>query len=70
LVSELRLDIMANKTIGEEAQGRVDHAAEITAVENQVEMATIPSTMAMQAVKQDDPYLVAFAEPFDAENPK
>ena len=61
---------MANKSLGDEAQERVDHAAEIAAVENQIEMATIPGTTATQAAKLDDPYLVAFAEPFDAENPK
>ena len=59
--------MMANKSTGQES---IDHAAEVAAVENEIEMAAIPGTTATQAAKLDDPYLVAFVEPFDAENPK
>ena len=61
---------MANNSIGLEGLEVTNRAAEIASVENHVEMAAIPGPTATQAAKLDDPYLVAFAEPFDAENPK
>jgi hypothetical protein len=33
-------------------------------------MATIETTTKSPTMKQDDPFLVTFAAPFDAENPK
>ena len=61
---------MADKSIEQEVGDSVNRAAVLAAVENEIELAAIPDTTATQAAKLDDPYLVTFAEPFDADNPK
>jgi hypothetical protein len=63
---------MANQQSVDVDDGRksFDNFARSLSTQHDIELATKPGTTATPATKQDDPFLVAFTEPFDAENPK
>lgn len=61
---------MANQIAVDDSRKSIDNFAQLVAAQNDIELATTPGTAATAVAKQDDPFLVTFTEPFDAENPK